>query len=69
MSSPSAPAAPLLALTRFQVLSRQHRFQQTTRARLRLCQPWARVFKERAAGFVAGEITLGFTVHYAHPPG
>jgi hypothetical protein len=27
------------------------------------------VFKRRAAGFIAGKITLGFTPRYACPPG
>ena len=44
---------------RLQVLSRQRRFQQATGACLGLCQPCVRVLKERAAGFVADEITHG----------
>jgi hypothetical protein len=54
---------------RLQVLSRQRRFQQGASPRLRPCRPCARVLMGRAAGFVADEITHGFTVRYAHPPG
>jgi hypothetical protein len=52
-----------------QVLSRQRRLQQTTSACHLLCRPCARVLKRRAAGFVAGKITKGFTPRYACPPG
>jgi hypothetical protein len=36
---------------------------------LRPCQPCARVLMGRAAGFVTGSFTPGFTVRYPHPPG
>ena len=52
-----------------QVVSRQRRLQQATRARLRPCRPCARVLTRRAASFVAGKITRGFTTCYACPPG
>ena len=71
--SPSTPAAPLLALTRFHAACRfcpcQRRLQQATSAYQLLCRPCIRVFMQRTSGFVAGSVWPGFTVPPSCPPG
>ena len=52
-----------------QVLSRQRSLQQEASSRLRRCRPCALVFTRRAAGFVTGELTPGFTRRFPLPPG